>query len=550
MRALRMLLAMALLLSAGPARAEDYEAVESRYRALLTRPAFYKRAQGWLALARTRDPRALARLRQDYVRPEEPRDYTRYLIVTYATRYLDARPDFRDEYAAWRARHDDPADAWLWYRSLGVDLKLRGETALAVARDPARSVWLRSCALRAVIDGQPPRALEAAGAALAAGEGKGGPPGLLVEAAATALSASATRLREGEFGALARTVIAHLDRKDVSERTRRVIARHLASVFRTDVLALTSEPWLRELEAAQATAGGGGGAEPPRYAKPTFFGLEATGKHVVYVIDCSDSMLTPLTGVEKNDLKRRTPVTPGDGPAKPSARKGEYDDIPWEHIHNRFEAAREVLKRAIQGLTKGDSFAVVLFGDEAEWLPTTRGLVAVAKSSIAGAVADLDAVKPGPPAESRPHGVLRGRTNLHGALRLAYRGLAGKVADGPEYVDAKGLEQGADTIFVLSDGDPTWDDWPTVDARDPEDHAGDPESREKRTDTPTLHFMGPFGSDTLFDLLRDEARRLNLFRQAEIHCVAIGEVSDYILKEWAHIGMGRFVRVGVPDAPK
>lgn len=47
---------------------------------------------------------------------------------------------------------------------------------------------------------------------------------------------------------------------------------------------------------------------------------------------------------------------------------------------------------------------------------------------------------------------------LHGGLRLAYRITDRGVLGESEYVDPSGRERGADTIFLLSDGEPTWDD--------------------------------------------------------------------------------------------
>ena len=43
-----------------------------------------------------------------------------------------------------------------------------------------------------------------------------------------------------------------------------------------------------------------------------------------------------------------------------------------------------------------------------------------------------------------------------------------------EYVDPAGFPDGADTVFLLSDGDPTDDDWAVEDKRDKDDQTGDP----------------------------------------------------------------------------
>ena len=76
--------------------------------------------------------------------------------------------------------------------------------------------------------------------------------------------------------------------------------RRLAVIFDTDILGVNAAPWLLELKKGKAETTEDG----ERYApdRPTFIGIQATGDRLVYVIDMSDSMLTPLTGNEKADL--------------------------------------------------------------------------------------------------------------------------------------------------------------------------------------------------------------------------------------------------------
>ena len=151
-------------------------------------------------------------------------------------------------------------------------------------------------------------------------------------------------------------------------------------------------------------------------------------------------------------------------------------------------------------------FAVVLFGDLAQPLASTTTLVPLTSTNVKAVAAELDARKPGLPKVGdtvpSPYGVLLGATNLHGGIRLAFR-LGAKALpaqakgapppkESPEYVEPRGFEEGADTIFVLSDGEPTWDDWAANDVKDPEDQAGDPETHAKTKDAPTLFFPGPF----------------------------------------------------------
>ena len=56
-----------------------------------------------------------------------------------------------------------------------------------------------------------------------------------------------------------------------------------------------------------------------------------------------------------------------------------------------------------------------------------------------------------------------------------------------------------------------------------------------------MHYSGPYRR---WELLLDDVRRMNLFREVELHCVAIGEVRMGFVEELAWIGMGKAVRVG------
>src|SRR5690606_21333147 len=115
-------IAMALLalLASVPVAAQgqdSYAAALAKYEAYVQRPSLHKRTEGRRALATTLDPRALDVLAKDYVRPEEPTDVVRHLIVSLT---MDAFGSSADEarLAAWRAKHDDDADAWLWHETL------------------------------------------------------------------------------------------------------------------------------------------------------------------------------------------------------------------------------------------------------------------------------------------------------------------------------------------------------------------------------------------------------------------------------------------------
>ena len=220
----------------------------------------------------------------------------------------------------------------------------------------------------------------------------------------------------------------------------------------------------------------------------------------------------------------------------------DASDLPWKKIKTRFDAAREFLKLSLRTLTPDKSFCVIFFGSQAELMKTTPGLMPATKANIDKCIRELDRIKGGPGSKDRPDGLLRGNTNLHGGMHRAFKVRNRGLSKNREYVDPDTFIQGADTIFLLSDGKPTWDDWPIVDKRDPYDNTGDPESNVRHPDQPNLKFPGPYGY-FYTPWLVDDIRRLNLFRKCEIHCVGIGEADSGLISEIARIGMGmtRFV---------
>jgi hypothetical protein len=532
------------------ARADDFDAALAAYKAGLKRPSLYKRMQGRMALAKTGSPRAIGIFTDDYLHPEEPKDNVRYLIATAATENLSSpASEAMPLFAAWRAKAREPIDSWLWYRSLCADRVVEGTAAIDEAKNPGEPVLFRAAALRAlatVSDSEGPTVVTDVLDHLPMTE-----PGheLLIETCSAVARTWGVYVKDEKFRAVIERIARTLDDEKISLDARDIVARNMAGLFGTDILGPGSGPWLRELKAAQEKAEG---AEPPevQYAPGPFFGLRAIGRHVVFAIDASDSMLQPLTEGEQKKMKT---ITPSDAPptnGKPGAsagpRKDPVEPLPWQKIKCRFDAAREVLKLSMRALKPDQSFCVILFGNDAKPLPSTPGLRPADAKTIEAATADLDRMKadPAPGDKARPYGKLRGETNLHGAVRLAFRVTGAKLLGPGEYVDRS--RAGCDAIYILSDGVPCTDDFRKDDKRDNEHVVKDRESMTPVADTPTVIFEGPYGDKTFesFDFLTDDIRRMNLFRQVEIHCVAIGEADDAILQTIADIGGGRFRRVG------
>jgi hypothetical protein len=515
---------------------DPFAAAKAKYEEYLRRLPLVMHTRGRTHLAQTRDPRALDILAASYAKPSEPREQVRYLIAGICGRAFNSDV-FVDRWIQWRNESTTPGDAYLWYRSLFVEGRTRGpEGLVAIATDPEQHILMRAAAVRALADARSPVVTDLiAGLCLElpkAEEEKHA----LVASIGQALLAQKSALGDDAYQRAASAYAVLLDEEHkLAPITKLVIARYLGQSLGIDQLYLESGLWLTKIKAKGAVADG------PRpssdtggtVTKPKFFGLEASGTNIVYVIDMSDSMCKPID----HNLKPKSGPTTGGGSAKKKRKKGEVptvDDIPWERVNNRFDLAREHLKISLMGLEKDKSFAVVFFGDVAGLMDSCSGMMEATPQNIQKVVKELDAITPGPPIAERPDGVLRGKTNMHGGLRRAFQVRARGLADKEEYIDAKATIEGADTIFLLSDGDPTWDDWDCHDKNYGEDPIGDPESGIAQPDAPNLHYFGPYVDRTH---LVDDVTRMNLFRAVEIHCVAIGEVDVTLLQEISRIGL-------------
>lgn len=552
------LAALALLLvlplsGARPAAAQEKEPFDKaleRYEAWVRRATLYKRHTARERLAKTGDARALPILIKDYDKPEIPKDHVRYLVATQCATWLGGDAKLLPQWTGWRKRYAQAGHAWLWYQTSQVEARLRGKDALDALTAAGDDVVLRVAALRSLLDAfaGKPEAQALADATLAAGQAlpKAAPQrGVVVESQALVLAVLKLGWKDAKAVALAEQLIAALGDKAVPLRSKLVVARCLARAFGSDAVDLEPEIWRRELAAAQSGTLPQP-AEPERYAGPRFVGLPASGQRIVYVIDLSDSMLAPLAGPEKDALQK--PVTPRD--SAPTGSK-PADELPWDKIVTRFDAARECLKASLARLDKDRRFCVVIFGDKAELLESTPSLMAASPKAIKAAIRELDQIEPRSKKKTpdTPLGELRGATNLHGGLRRAFQVNAKGLVESDEHVDMKLLEDGCDTIFLLSDGVPSWDDFEGTEVPDPEDQPGNPESGADGERTPTMTYDSAYGLwHAAGDYLVQDVRRMNLLRNAEIHVVSVGEADDVLLQRIADIGLGKLRRLGPPAA--
>ncbi len=526
-----------------PADPATFDAAAARYRAMRERPSLNRRLEGRMILARIADERAFATLVEDYRAPDQPEEVVRSVLVT---QLADFHPEPRPAaWRAWRTEHGKAEHSWLWFRALCIE----------DAAEPG--VWREAAGSGLPVE------LRAAALAAAAAR-KGGAVlddetlGFVMELAAKLPSRPHERamLLEGLFGlfetpsaalqprqrGVLRSLVHIMGERQTSPRSRIVLARSLARALGRDNIGTNAADWLELLADAPADQIELAYAKKRAVAKHGFFGITEFGKAIAYVIDASDSMLEPLTPRELADLQPRTGVgAPAGGTSTGASAERALD---WTKVKTRFDGARELLKLALRDLAPDTRFCVVLFGDKAEYLASTPELVPASPKNVAAACAAIDAIATGPVRQDRPHGTLRGKTNLHGGMALAFRAGEGKRTRGaakrriPQYAQLD--ERGVDTIYLLSDGAPSSDDW---DGRDTSDHdyVMDGETRERRPHQGDVIYGGPF---TWVSYLVPELRRLNLLQRSAIHAIGIGEADFRLLELIAAAGHGSTVVIG------
>ncbi|MBX3459804.1 MAG: hypothetical protein KF696_07550 [Planctomycetes bacterium] len=553
---------------------EEWGPAKIAYDDYIKRPSLQMRTRGRVKLAQTQHPGAWDILTKSYAKPEAPKDHVKYLLTSIVARHFQDE-QWTDKWVAWREANKAPEDAWLWYRGLVLHQQNRGEDdLLACASNDKNPLWLRAAALEALAENGSEKVLQWWLTKLdEAPKWKDVERAVWIECCTHNFWKESHSLgRPDEAGNVYRNVglklIPLIDNKLTNERTSLVMARYLREIFAIEHLYVNAQPWLDLLLNPKKEVERDSKYKPA--APPTkFVGIETHGKRIVYVIDMSDSMCIPFTGKEKEEIKKppppKGPVTGrgADGgkgkeeeKKEEEKKKGLEDDLPWDKIAIRWDVVREYLKLSLRGLQEDQFFCVIWFGTEAGTLKTTKGLVPATKANVEAAVREVDSIKKGAATQDRKHGTLRGNTNLHGGLHRAYKVKKNGMGKEYEYVDPTTWFDGADTIFVLTDGDPTDDDWAIVDKRDPWDQTGDPETRVKHADQEFLRFPGPYGywvPATQGEWILDDARRLNLFRKCEIHTIGIGVGGEGfrdltgLLPGLAKIGRGECKLVGTGE---
>lgn len=537
----------------GTAEADDarYKKALEHYKKRMRDDALSSRNSGRGHLASTKHPRAFRTLRRDYAKPERPKDEVRYLIAETASIYFDV--GFTDPWRDWMKAESKPRDAWLWFYGRVACLKSYPAEEIPRRVSTEEDVFLRAAAIEALathVSREEVRLSDIAKRILL--ELQDLPPsperGVLVGSLAE-VALALKDVKQADVRRAVAQIIKQIDHEHMPRWAKLAVARRITKLTGLPVVTLQTSVMLDALEGSARPKS----ADDERYARPTFMGIKATGSRICYVVDCSDSMAMPLTRAEKDAL--RGPIAKGTSKRADGEKGAIADQLDWRRIRTRFDAAREFLKLSLARLTTDQSFAIVCFGSKAALLRRVPGMRRASKARVRRAISALNAVKVKPGTAERVHGLLRGETNLHAGLRLAFRVTAGKPIKGSAHVDLRGFTEGCDTMFLLSDGLPTVDDYPGTKegfrmegvggggSHDPETGRRTPGSGGFRLRPGKVEAKGPYAISGA-RWLEGDVQRMNMFRKVEIHCVGLGDADERYLRSLAHLGLGAVRMIG------
>jgi len=526
-----------------------FEALLEEANELMLRLPLRYHIRAYESLAGSREPAAIEELTRRYDKPDLPKDQERYLMASSLSVIGKKGKDgLVEALAAWRGEANAAEDAWLWRHALEVEIQLAGPDGAAEIARNARSTALRGAAIEALAATSSEPLYDLIPELLQSPPKKEQDQIALMGAYASALTALGNKKTQTEtpWKKLALTLVATFEDEDVPRAAKLILARHLAAELDAEAVVLEAAAW-RTLLAKRAQeakdrrkegdkAAPKAGEAKDEYVRPRFFGVEVTGERICYLLDLSDSMAAPIPPEWKPK------GAPESGPrVRKKRKKGDIPteaDIPWYIVKTRFDVAREHLRVSLERLQPDQKFCVIGFGSTAEYLKGTKGMVKATSGNVKKVLKELDGIKIGAPQGERVHGTIWGDTNLHAGLKLAFATSKKGRVKGAGYVNPETFVSGADTLFVLSDGDPSVDDYTVtdVDYGDGKIVTDNESGREGKDRTMQLNFIGPYVN---WPLLLEDTRRMNMLREVEIHVISVGDADEQALGMLADIGLGK-----------
>ncbi|MCR9244363.1 MAG: hypothetical protein NXI31_04975 [bacterium] len=520
-----------------PEAPDPYQQALEKYEEYIKRDPFKHHTEGRTTLANTRDTRGLATLAADYAKPHAYDEYTRYTLTHLIAKNFN-RDEFLPQLKSMRAEFDEEVDMWMWVRFLTIQIDRENDEEAIKIATTAKKYLHRAAAILALGRSRDGRIKDAIVQNCVEFPRKASDRCAILGAMAGALHADRKQVNDPDYRAALTAYIGLLDPKlGLTHVSKIQMSRHLQWILDGPALFVNPEPWLEILSRGQVKK------KKKKYetsATPSFFGIETFGERFCYVIDMSDTMCQKIDPSAKPD---NVPIT---GRKRPKRKKGfvpSESDLPWNLIETRWDLAREQLRISLLRLTDDKWFSVIWFGDKAGTLKSCKGLIRATKRNVDRVIAELDSIEPDPAVEGRaPHGVLRGKTNLHGGLQLAF-GLSKKgFVEEYGYVHPKVLTEGCDTIFLLSDGAPSWDTFEKKAINyDQEEGVESTEYSNNRQVTSHMNYAGPYVGQ---DWLEEDVERMNAFRRIRMHCVGLGEANMSLLKGLAKMGNGKWFSMG------
>ena len=247
----------------------------------------------------------------------------------------------------------------------------------------------------------------------------------------------------------------------------------------------------------------GNAAEGEKAGKTVaFFDAVAVGTRVLFVIDISGSMEWPA------DMEfTKDPIT----------GEKRKDGPDYSRVRTKLDLAKVELLWTLKNLPEDYYFNIITYSKDHQLILAEETELVQAteenKRKFEIAVYGLKA---------------EGGTNIHGALTQAFGVVRkGKVKEDPA-LDPKAMLEGVDTIFFMTDGEPSWSD----------DSTAIGEVHPKWGGIGNGRFCQP-------DAILADIARINTFRKIVIHAIAVGkDAAHEMMQKLAEQNHGQYVNRG------
>lgn len=258
--------------------------------------------------------------------------------------------------------------------------------------------------------------------------------------------------------------------------------------------------------------------------KPKFFGTEAVGNRLVFVIDRSGSMgapakMPPAPKKEEPPEEKDENITGKGSKSDKEKKEEEANKEPpppdYSKVKIKLDLAKVELCHTLTYLPEDYEFNVVIYSTNHDYLINSiKGYVKATEANKKKFIAEIQKL------------TAEGATNIHGAVTRAFcvtaKGQVDKKSD--PGLDPEVFRSGAETIFFLTDGFATHSDYGLG-------------SSSGRGSSPAPDGADPFGQGQNENMIMDFSR-INTFRKSIINTVGIGPHDQGLLRAMADMSGG------------